>query len=178
MSWSEPVPARRRLLGAALVLLTAGALTGCIRPLYGSAGGPGGSVGAELAAIEVEPIGDYLGHELRNELAFLLSGGTPAPVRYRLVVVPVSTQQGAAVDTLLGRSESATLALTAQYKLYAMGDKPAELTSGRAIISVNYDRTQERFANVRADRDARARGAKVLADQIRTQLAIYFSTRK
>jgi LPS-assembly lipoprotein len=177
MSSPEPNRARRLLAIGAVVTLAAG-LAGCIRPLYGSAGVTGGSVGTELAAIHVEPVNDYLGHELRNELDFLLTGGKPVlPAKYRLVVVPVSTRQGAVVDTLYGRSESATMAITAQYKLYSAADSK-EVSSGRAIISVSYDRTQERFANVRAERDAMGRGAKTLADQIRTQLAIYFATRK
>lgn len=177
MSSPEPNRARRLLAMGAVIVLGAG-LAGCIRPLYGSAGITGGRVGPELAAIHVEPVNDYLGHELRNELDFLLTGGNPVtPPKYRLVVVPVSTRQGAVVDTLYGRSESATMALTAQYKLYSASDTK-ELSSGRAIISVSFDRTQERFANVRAERDALARGAKTLADQIRTQLAIYFATGK
>jgi LPS-assembly lipoprotein len=176
---SSPEPNRaRRLLAAGAVLALAAGLAGCIRPLYGSGSVTGGNTPAELAAINVEPISDYLGHELRNELEFLLTGGNAVqPAKYRLVVVPVRTQQGAVVDTLYGRSESVTLAITAQYKLYGTGSAK-ELTSGRAIISVSFDRTQERFSNVRAERDAVARGAKTLADQIRTQLAIYFATRK
>lgn len=177
MSSPEPNRVRRLLALSAVVALGAG-LAGCIRPLYGRAGVTGGRVGTELAAIHVEPIDNYLGHELRNELEFLLTGGKAVtPAKYRLVVVPVSTRQGAVVDTLYGRSESATMAITAQYKLYSAADSK-EITGGRAIISVSFDRTQERFANVRAERDALARGAKTLADQIRTQLAIHFATGK
>ncbi len=160
------------VLGLSLLL---GGLGGCFRPLYGTSGKT--NVAAELAGIHVEPIGGFMGHELSNELQFLLTGDNePTNVKYRLVVVPIKTVQGAVVDTLLGRSESSTNALTAQYKLYPVGVS-TELTGGRVIESTSYDRTQQRYAGVRADRDADQRGAKDLADQIKTQLAIYFTTR-
>jgi len=165
---------RRAAAILAISLLTAG-LAGCFRPLYGSTGGT--SVAGELNGIEVQPINDFLGHELRNELEFILTGGVaPTVVKYKLVVVPIKTAQGAVVDTLLGRSESATNALTAQYKLYP-ANSSTELTGGRVITSTSYDRTQQRYAGVRAERDSLQRGAKDLADQIKTQLAIYFNTK-
>ena len=42
---------------------------------------------------------------------------------------------------------------------------------------VVYDRTSQRLSNVRAARDAEIRNAKVLADQIRTRIAIALATR-
>jgi len=176
---SSPARISRRLLSAAGICLLAVGLTGCFRPLYGDPALTGGSTGgaAALSTISVEPIEGFLGHELRNELAFELTGGeAPADLRYRLVVVPLRTQQGAVVDTLLGRSESVTNALTAQYKLFPVG-QTKEVTGGRVIASVSYDRTQQRFAGVRAERDSLQRGAKVLAEQIRTQLAVYFASK-
>jgi LPS-assembly lipoprotein len=41
-----------------------------------------------------------------------------------------------------------------------------------AFTFASYDRTSQRFANIRAARDAEIRDAKVLADQIKTRLAV------
>ena len=47
-----------------------------------------------------------------------------------------------------------------------------QVTTGAATSVASYDRSQQRFANVRAARDAEIRAATVLADQIRTRLGI------
>jgi len=47
----------------------------------------------------------------------------------------------------------------------------------QALARVSIDATQQRFANVRAVRDAENRAAKVAAEQIRSRLASFFLTR-
>jgi LPS-assembly lipoprotein len=47
----------------------------------------------------------------------------------------------------------------------------------QALARVSIDRSQQRFANVRATRDAENRAAKVVAEQIRSRLASFFLTR-
>ena len=42
---------------------------------------------------------------------------------------------------------------------------------GVAFTAATYDRSSQRFANIRAARDAEIRDAKALADQIRTRVA-------
>ena len=186
---SSHEPSARLLSRSARALVAVAALLclgGCFKPLYGdldalnansTAATQPNRVVSELEAVRVDEVQGYLGHELRNELDFQLAGGRPVDVkRYRLVVVPSQVTQGAVVDTLFGRSEASTIALSTNYSLFEIG-KPAALTTGRVITSVSYDRTQQRFAAVRAERDAQERGAKVMADQIRTQLAAFFSSR-
>jgi LPS-assembly lipoprotein len=48
-------------------------------------------------------------------------------------------------------------------------------TKGTATSSTSYDRYQQRFASVRAERDAEIRLAKVLAEQVKTRLAATLS---
>jgi LPS-assembly lipoprotein len=45
------------------------------------------------------------------------------------------------------------------------------------VGSASYDRFPQRFASVRAARDAEIRVAKLLADQIRTRVAAHLATR-
>lgn len=177
MSWDDRLmrpgrPLRIATLGLALCL------GGCLQPLYGPAAGGRPGVAAELATIEVDDIPDRLGFELRNELNFLLNGeGRPTGGAYRL---RINVRQGTAtaiVDTLTGRAQSATLNFDATYALLRT-DGGKEVTAGRALTTVNYDRTAQRFGNVRAARDAEIRAAKQLAEQIRMRLAIFFADRR
>jgi LPS-assembly lipoprotein len=73
------------------------------------------------------------------------------------------------IDTISGRATAGSLAIDAEYKLFSMGnDKP--IVSGLAFVVASYDRTNQRFANIRAARDAELRDAKALAEQIKTRL--------
>jgi LPS-assembly lipoprotein len=47
----------------------------------------------------------------------------------------------------------------------------------QALARVSIDASQQRFANLRAVRDAENRAAKVAAEQIRSRLASFFLTR-
>lgn len=165
---------RRAVLLLAVSGLAAG-LGGCFRPLYGdvSAAVPGGgNVKDVLRAIEVESIPDLVGHYLRNELVFELDGsGFESPKRYRLGVVVKENTEVTVVDSSSGRADSATLILTGTWTLREIaGDKV--LFTGESFARVTFDRSSQRFATLRAGRDARIRGAKVLAGLIRNRLAI------
>ena len=54
-------------------------------------------------------------------------------------------------------------------------DTDLPLTRGTAFVFKSYDRTSERFANIRAARDAEIRDAKRLSDQIRIRLAAFLA---
>jgi LPS-assembly lipoprotein len=150
-------------LAAALLL----ALSGCIHPLYGPNG-----VNAQLAQVEVMPILDRTGHYLAEELKFETdgSGNRPAP-RYRLTVTIRESVGGLIVNLHTLTSDAASVTLIADYRLVAIQGE-GEVTKGTASATASYDRSAQRFANVRAARDAEIRAATVLADQIRTRIGI------
>lgn len=171
------VPRRAFLIAAASGI--AAITGGCLRPLYGdvSASVPGGgNVKDVLRAIEVSPIPELVGHYLRNELVFELDGsGQDAPKRYRLGVDVKEATEVTLVDTTSGRADSATLILTGAWTLSSITDsKP--LFTGESFTRVTFDRSAQRFATLRAGRDARIRGAKVLAGLIRNRLAASLAT--
>src|SRR3712207_2968289 len=95
-------------VGAAL------ALSGCLRPLHGPTAS-GARVQDVLASIQVEPVAtrelqERIGHYLRSELAFELDGsGQPRPKRYKLTLALAQQLQSPIVDTVTGRSDSATV---------------------------------------------------------------------
>lgn len=167
MLWSDrtlPDLARRCLL-----LVFALGLTGCLQPLYAPVDGL--DVAAELRAVEIDPVPERLGHYLHNELILAFDGtGGGAPVKYHLVVTAKERLLTPLVDTFSGRADSASVVVDAEFKLVPVGGGEA-LASGVAQASASYDRSAQRFANIRAARDGEIRLAKALADQIRTRVA-------
>lgn len=172
MSW-------RRRAAAGLCVLT---LAGCgFRPLYGrtTSGVPLADV---LASIDVLPITapvgqERLAHSVRSELIYELDGsGQPRPKRYKLTLETAESVQVTTVDTTTGRADAAVLNATVKYTLAPFDGAPA-LTSGTARGTATYYRDQQRFASVRAARDAEIRLSKQLADEIKQRLAALFATR-
>jgi LPS-assembly lipoprotein len=165
---------------AAIGALTLG-LSACFRPLYGPTAS-GEALQSVLAAIEVDPVTaalpqERVGHYLRSELIFDLNGsGVPAPKRYKLSMSFVERVQSPIVDTTTGRAQSATLTGDVNYKLTSL-DGQTVITSGTATAYATYDRSAQRFATVRAARDADIRLAKTLSEQMRTRLAAALATR-
>jgi LPS-assembly lipoprotein len=159
-------------------LLLALPLAGCLQPMYGqfAEGGPG--LDTELRAIAVEPIGDRIGHYLGDDLVFALNGtgSHPAP-KYRLFVTLNEASQTPLIDTVSGRASSATVVVNATYRLedFVTG---LPVTRGTAFVFKSYDRTSQRYADVRAARDAEIRDAKQLADLLRLRLAAALADRR
>ncbi len=144
-------------------------LGGCLQPMYGGLAGNG--LRSELAAIKVEPIPDRIGHYLANELNFALNGtGSDVSPKYRLVISVNEKVQTPLVDTISGRATAATIIVDANYRLIPVnGTEP--VAEGTAFIASSYDRTSQRFANIRAARDAEIRSAKALSEQIHIRIA-------
>jgi LPS-assembly lipoprotein len=156
-------------------------LAGCFRPLYGAPEFNGAQTQTALAGVTVTirtNEADRLAHYVRNELEFNLRGGDAAvtPRRYDLTVTVVGRTTTAVIDRAAGVAESAVMVFTATYILREIG-KSAALNEGTAFVNVSYDRSQQRFANTRAARDAEIQGARVLADQIRSRVAAFLATR-
>lgn len=166
-----------RARAAALTLFAALPLAGCIEPMYGPIGA-GAPLATELQAIAVDEIPERLGHYVRNELIFGFNGtgSSPAP-RYRLSVRLVERVQTPILDTVTGRATSATVIVDADYRLVTVPDN-VEVTRGLAFGIASYDRFSNRFANVRAARDAEIRNAKTIADSIRTRVATVLAARR
>ena len=169
MWWRKVPSSRLRLLG--LAVLAATGLSGCLAPMYGqfAEGGPG--LQSELQAIAIEPIPERIGHYLGNDLIFDLNGtGSHPTPKYRLFVTLNESVQTPLIDTVSGRASSATVVVNAEYRLenFANG---LLVTRGSAFVFKSYDRTSQRFADVRASRDAEIRDAKQLSDLIRQRLS-------
>jgi|SRR5581483_17862 len=196
MSSAEVGPARvilsRRRMVRGLTLLLAASplpmLTACsggFQPLYATT--PNG-VGLQdrLAQLDVAAIPGRVGQRIRNELIFQSSGGGElAPPTHRLEV----SINESVLTTLVkpnGDSAGQIYALQANFKLINIKTKQVVLqgtSHGRAAFErfTNTSTTtpneayQWTYSNVRARDDAENRAARVVADDLKTRVAIYLS---
>jgi hypothetical protein len=109
---------------------------------------------------------------IRNKLSFNLIGGdTPAP-RYWLTLAPSVDVGTALVNALENTSQVKTLTFTCDFTSYSRSGDKKMLFKAKGSAGKSYDRCLQRFAALRAMRDAREASANVLNDRIRTRLAI------
>lgn len=179
------LPEFPRLTRLLLVFALAGLTAGCFQPLYGDQTVTGGSgVRDKMSAVEVAPVvstaGTRLprvGGEVRTELMYQLTGGGEAnTAAYRLTVYISSTNLQVIADVATARSDVQNYGIDAYYKLIEVGTGK-QVAAGSTFSRVSYDTPgqQQRFAGVRGLRDAENRAAKVIAENIRSRLASYFT---
>src|SRR5579871_5350269 len=139
MSWS------RVLAG---LMLGAG-LSGCFQPLYGEASHPG--LVEDMRAVEVVPIPNRIGHYLADNLVSDLNGTgqIASKPKYRLTVTVTLGTQTPTVNSELNVASSATMTGDATYSLVKV-DGGAEVAKGVAVAAAAYDRTTQRYADLRA----------------------------
>ena len=158
------------------ILAPALALGGCFTPLYGEVAHPG--LTSEMQAIAVAPIKDRIGHYLGDDLVAELNGtGAKPEPKYRLTVTVVVGVGTPTVTSQLQVANAATSTAYATFTLTPAGGGTTLMT-GSAVTSAVYDRTEDRFANLRAGRDAEIRLAKSLAHEIELRIAAYLGEKK
>lgn len=165
-------PTSRLMLAAALAV--AALAGGCLQPLYAenTRSITGNSVRETLKEVEVPEIKGLVGHYLRNELVFELDGGgEPGRTkRLRFDTKISEALEVVTVDYANGRADSAILVATATWTLTETASGKV-VSSGTNIVRAPYERSSQRFATVRAARDAQIRAAKNLATLIRGQIS-------
>ncbi len=160
-------PAGRHLLPAlgimALLLSSCG-----FRPLYKSGGG---SDQTALATVDVVKINDRIGQQLRILLAKGFSPrGRSARTDYRLTVTLTESK----VQLAIKKDETATranLTIRAKFKLLALYNPRLGTFVGRALSTNSYNILTSDFATLSAERDARNRALRALAEEIRLRVA-------
>ena len=171
MWWHRP----RASALAALVTLGA-ALGACgFHPLYRDSSDREAS--AELAAVHISTIPDRNGQMLHNFLLDRVNPqGRPAEPRYVLDVKITETKANLGII----KDSSSTLAQIAQVAYYSVRDIKAGtvLQSGRSRSVSSYNVVQSNFATLAAEKDARERTLRELAEDISTKVAVFLSTRK
>jgi len=146
---------------------------GCgFQPLYGESGS---TLAAQesLAQIEITPIKDRVGQQLRNELIRLFTpNGEPIDAAYKMTLQLSINER----DVFIREStdvERRTVRMTVRYEIVdSVSKQPA--TMGTAFSESSYNRVDSEFANIRARRDAENRGAEDLAKQVAAQVSAAF----
>lgn len=178
--WS---PDGRTLLRLTLIGALALPSAACFRPVYGGGSNPGvttkdggGTVAELMRSVEVKPIDGRVGGKIRNELIFLLAGGgTAGPTAYRLTITFNEYGQSAVVDPYTSVPQSRTISLQATYSMTSSRGGLDPVMKGDAFATATYFSSLQRFANVRAERDAEDRAAVQIAERIRSRLQAYFA---
>jgi len=154
------------------------ALAGCFQPMYADrsvTGGTGPNLREAMRDVEVVAIEGRLGQEVRNDIIFELTGGAgnPSSAPYKLNMSVSSNSYSAILDSTSGLAQTETVSLDVNYKLKDVANDKVVLTD-KAIARVTIDRTAQRYARVRAVRDAENRAAKIVAEQMRARVASFF----
>src|SRR5882757_1657833 len=177
--------ARRRIAARLLaVAALAGLTAGCFQPMYAehTDGTPG--LREKLMGIELPPVDKpnasrdaRIGVEIRNALAFKLYGNaTGMAPTHRLVLRFNTSRSSLMIDPATALPSSENYGIDAQYNLIEIVSNKSVMT-GTTFSRVTYDipGQLQRFARVRAFRDAEDRAAREIAENIQTRLASYFT---
>ncbi len=170
--FAAPWPAAVRIVALALALVAAACN---VRPLYAPL--PDGSTASDsLRSIEILEIPTRVGQRLRNDLVFGFNGGGEAlAARYELKIVLTETLASVSVEQFSDTPAARLLRLDATFILRDINTGKS-MMSGSSFASASYDFSEQRYANIRAERDAQNRAARVIADDIRLRIAAHFAT--
>ncbi|MDR3372369.1 MAG: hypothetical protein P4L98_01455 [Ancalomicrobiaceae bacterium] len=169
-----------RGLGIALAagVLAALVLAGCtsVQPLYGSVSTPGHSpVVEQLRHVDVV-CGGRTGQVVRTELGLAFYGGQSGPDKTAYKLVITLNDNSIPVDTARYSDQPAAYLqqMSASFTLTDTKTRKTILT-GTSFANAAWDMSNQRFANIRAARDAQDRAAVVIAADIHTKLAAFFA---
>lgn len=167
----------RRVLAAAIMLALIVSVSACqVRPLYLTADGTA-AITPDLQSIEItiDSREDDARQALMRELVFALrDGGSLLEERYALSILLTKRTQRVAVEEFEDVPNAFFVELVATFTLFDNQTRRTLLT-GTSFSNSSYDFSSQRFANIRAERDADQRAAGVIALDIRTRLASYFA---
>jgi LPS-assembly lipoprotein len=182
MSSPDRSPSFRPRIGLAAALAATLLVAGCagteIRPLYAS--GSGGATAESLRRIDIAPGGGRIGQVIRNELVFSFYGGAgepTAPATHRLDITVTSSSNSVGIVRNQSLPSAYVVQLTASWVLTELAGHHT-VASGTSFANAAFDYSQQRFADLRALRDAENRAAGVIATDIRTKVAILFAGRR
>ncbi len=173
---------RRAILVGLVAVGCAGLISGCtsVQPLYGSIDGKPNGVQAHMRQVDLDVAKSRLSQVIRNELVFGMYGGEgspdPKPV-YRLSVRVNDSNVPVGIEKFVDLPAAYLEQLNASFTLVEIATQKTVLT-GTSFANAAYDFSNQRFANIRAQRDAQNRAGAVIADDIHTKLAAYFAEKQ
>nr|WP_255626546.1 LPS assembly lipoprotein LptE [Phyllobacterium sp. KW56] len=179
----QPGSRSGRLLLSVCVLGMALIAGGCqVRPLYSTpsptvTGSVNDNIRSKLANISINQPGDRVTQEVRNNLIFLFAGGAgqPASPAYSLTLSVASRDLSLllvqnATNDKSGQPTAGSIRMTGAYTLTRLSDGKV-VGSGTRIVTADYDAPRQRYAVLRAQRDANNRAARELAESLNLTVA-------
>lgn len=162
----------RRIGTACVVLLALGACG--FQPLYGTKDEV--PMSQELALVDIAPIKDRIGQELRSRLLDALTPkGAPDRPRYSLsVLLTESIAQTAVQKTAF--ATRANMTVSASFTLTDLRAPKAEdrrKFGGSTQVVSSYNILNSTFATLAAENEARSRAVAEIAEEIRIRLALW-----
>jgi len=161
--------------GSSSILIVSLFLAACgFSPLYSSSAVVE-SVASELASITVQAPNNDANRALRLTLADLLRNDGFYASKYS-----ISLTSGLAIrDVAVQQDTSVTRKNLVMSSTYSLSDLESGeiLFESQATAIAAYNRVGSEFANIIAERDARERASTQVAEQIRTELAVFFERR-
>ncbi|MBT3916064.1 MAG: hypothetical protein HOF23_06795 [Rhodospirillaceae bacterium] len=147
-------------------------LTACgFEPIYGA--GDNSVFESDMREIEISPIENRIGQQLRNELEQRISPKGRARIsKYILKVTLSENKQGLAVK----KSEIATRANLSFRASYNVTQKSTgeTLTAGSSRMVTSYNILTKTFATLMAEKDARKRAVREISVDITSKVAAFF----
>lgn len=170
------LPKRLLTFGVFAALAVAAGCT--VRPLYGdmtSATGPQAFTSARLESVEIAPVDDRVGQEVRNHLIFLLGGGKgqPASPVYKVELsTRVTDARASSINTSRVNLDPTSGIVTVQATYILTNARNGERISiGTRSVQAPYDIPRQEFAALRAVRNAEDRASRELAELLRLAIA-------
>lgn len=161
----------RFALLAGLLAIASTGISGCTVQPLNSVESSGSVTPSELSGIDILEVNTRTGQQVRNHLVFGLNGGGhPTGATHSLKLGVTTSTADIAFVTATTSPTAAQVTVTAQYTLRESSSKETIATGVRQAIA-SFDRTNQSFANQRAQRDAENRAAKEVAEQLRLVIA-------
>ena len=132
------------------------------------------SVSRDFAAVKILPISNRTGQILRNELIDRMNpDGQPSEAKYSLEVRSTVSKQtlGIRIDETATR---ANMQFSASFRLREISSGAVVYKSATAATT-SYNIVSSDYGTISAERNARKRGALLVADSITVRLAAYFN---
>lgn len=165
MSLFDRLALRRGVLGFS-AMLAVGLLSACqVQPLYGNR-----STGEALASVGISEPKSRVEQAVRNQLVFLLSGGAGEPANpvYELQLNVTASNTSFISVTSSNLPLPGRVTLIAKYMLFRDG---VVVKQGQQKMDAQLDYPSQRFAQVRAVRDAENQAARELAEVLKFDIA-------
>ncbi len=150
-----------------VIAVALAALAGCgFSPMYAPAAGGGGAV---IGPVSIPEVQGKSGHAFRTELSRLLDAerGRGPTRRLDVTVTESVSQLGLRVDESATRAD---LVLNGAYTFFDVND--SALVRGSVVAVASYDIPVSAFGAAAAQDDARERAGVMLAQKMRTDLAL------